>query len=110
MSHRSGQRRWGWKTRGHCRGIIPDRKLLTVTINGSGTVVSDPAGISCPGYCSATFAKGVTVQLTATPASGWVFSGWSGAVTGTANPVAIVMDADKSVTATFAQQGGNTAG
>ena len=41
--------------------------------------------------------------LTATAASGWTFAGWSGAVTGSVNPVSVTMDADKSVTATFTQ-------
>ncbi len=43
------------------------------------------------------------VQLTATPAVGWAFSGWSGDLTGTTNPASITMDANKNVTATFTQ-------
>src|SRR5439155_12810389 len=43
-----------------------------------------------------------TVQLTATPATGWNFAGWSGAMAGTDNPVSVTMDGDKTVTATFA--------
>jgi streptogramin lyase len=38
---------------------------------GSGTVISSPAGISCPGACSAAFAPGTQVTLTVTAASGW---------------------------------------
>jgi uncharacterized repeat protein (TIGR02543 family) len=39
--------------------------------------------------------------VTATAQAGSVFDGWSGAATGTTNPVSIVMDADKALTATF---------
>src|SRR5262249_3679998 len=45
---------------------------------GSGTVTSAPAGITCGVTCSATFPSGSSVVLTATPAAGSVFSGWSG--------------------------------
>jgi len=45
---------------------------LDVVINGSGTIVSSPAGISCPGTCSATFASGTAVTLTqSNNLSGW---------------------------------------
>src|SRR5206468_12659884 len=39
----------------------------------------------------ASYDHGNTVQLTATPATGWHFAGWSGAATGTANPVSVTM-------------------
>jgi uncharacterized repeat protein (TIGR02543 family) len=41
------------------------------------------------------------VELTATPAEGYHFVGWSGDATGTASTVTIIMDADKNVTANF---------
>ena len=44
-------------------------------------------------------------MLTATPASGYVFTGWSGSATGTTNPLTVTMDANKSVTATFVLAG-----
>jgi len=43
------------------------------------------------------------VTLTATPASGWAFAGWSGDITSSDNPLTITMDANISVTATFTQ-------
>ena len=66
---------------------------------GSGTVASSPAGvIDCGTTCSANLACGSVVTLTATPASGSRFAGWSGACTGTA---ATCTASSGSVVATF---------
>jgi hypothetical protein len=46
---------------------------LAVTIVGPGTVTSTPAAIACPGKCSATFAEGTSVVLTAKPKDGSTF-------------------------------------
>ena len=67
---------------------------------GSGSVSSSPTGISCGTTCSASFSSGASVILTAVPASGSVFTGWSGACTGTST-CSLAMNAAKSVTATF---------
>ncbi|SPD75476.1 hypothetical protein PITCH_A640019 [uncultured Desulfobacterium sp.] len=72
---------------------LPTQYTLSVNTTGQGSV--SPAG--------GTYSKGATVQLKATPASGWVFSGWSGGLNSTANPSAIVMDGNKTVTAAFTQ-------
>src|SRR5215472_15307245 len=45
---------------------------------GSGTVTSAPPGISCGASCSASYASGTAVTLSASPASGSTFTGWSG--------------------------------
>lgn len=68
---------------------------------GSGTVTSSPAGIDCGNTCSANFATGTSVTLTATPASGSTFTGWSGACSGSSACI-LSMSAARSVTATFA--------
>jgi large repetitive protein len=47
---------------------------------GSGAVTSSPAGVTCNPHCTATFPSGTVVTLTATPAVGSVFAGWSGGV------------------------------
>jgi ABC-type xylose transport system substrate-binding protein len=75
---------------------------LTVTKagTGTGTVSSSPAGITCGADCSQIYNYNTTVTLTATPAAGSLFSGWSGACTGTGSCV-VSMTAAKSVTATF---------
>ena len=45
---------------------------------GSGVVISTPSGILCGTTCSGTYGSGTAVTLTATPASGSTFAGWSG--------------------------------
>jgi FG-GAP-like repeat/Divergent InlB B-repeat domain len=81
---------------------------LTVSSTGSGlgtvvaTVVGNPGGIHCDyGYtCSTVFGGGAVITLTAEPADGAAFGGWSGACAGTGSCV-VTMNANQSVTATF---------
>ena len=76
---------------------------LTVTRAGAGggTVTSAPAGIACGADCTERYAPGTVVTLTAAPAAGSTFGGWSGAGCGTTNTCAITLGAATSVTATF---------
>ena len=69
-------------------------RTLSLTAIGVGSVTKAPDQVS--------YLNGSTVQLTAVPGSGWAFSAWSGDLTGTTNPASLLMDANKSVTATFA--------
>ena len=76
---------------------------LTVTLAGTstGTVTSNPAGISCSPTCSASFNSGTVVTLTATSAKGAYLASWSGACGGHNSTCKVTMNAAKSVTATF---------
>ena len=74
--------------------------LTTVKV-GSGKISSSPAGIDCGADCTEAVNKGSTVTLTATPATGYKFSGWTGGCRGTAITCTVSMSAAKSVTATF---------
>src|SRR5207247_1582297 len=82
-------------------------QLYTLTVtkagSGGGTVTSSPAGIDCGAACSATFASGTSVTLTAMPASGSVFSGWSGAGCSGTGTCVVTMSAAQAVTASFTQ-------
>lgn len=80
---------------------VPSTFLLTISKvgNGSGTVFSTPAGLNCGGTCSASFPEGVQVALTATPASGSTFTGWSGDADCAGGVV--MMSATRSCTANF---------
>jgi hypothetical protein len=86
--------------------LPPADPLLAVTIDSPGTdglgenSVSGP-GIDCPGACRSTYLPGTTLTLTATPAVGQRFTGWSGGGCGGTGTCTIVMSTDQSVTATF---------
>jgi uncharacterized repeat protein (TIGR02543 family) len=78
--------------------------LYTLTVNksgsGSGTVTSSPAGINCGVDCSENYMQNTSVTLTAAPAAGSVFTGWSGSCSGTGS-CTVSMTAARTVTATF---------
>lgn len=74
---------------------------LSVGLSGTGTgrVLSNPAGIDCPGDCTETFASGMQVLLSPRPSPGSTFSAWSGdpdCVDGS-----VTINGDRSCTATF---------
>ncbi|WP_193607524.1 InlB B-repeat-containing protein [Nocardioides lijunqiniae] len=79
------------------------RHALTVTRAGSGTgsVSSDPGGIDCGTTCAQTLPSDAVVTLTATPAAGSVFTGWSGAGCSGTEPCRLELTEARSVTATF---------
>jgi len=68
--------------------------LVTLTINQAtgGTITADPAG---------PYHYGDDVTLTATTDPGYIFTGWTGDLTGTTNPATLHMDGNKTVSATF---------
>lgn len=75
---------------------------VALTGAGAGAVSSSPPGIDCGVDCTETWFAGTTVLLTATPAPGSLFTGWSGACTGTEPCMVLGLDAVTDVTATFA--------
>ena len=77
---------------------------VSVTTTGSGTVASIPAGISCPGTCSATFAQGTTVTMNQLAGGSSIFSGWGGACSGTGACGFTVGTSPISVSAAFTSQ------
>jgi len=72
--------------------IVAGTFTLNVTAV-NGTVVKNPNLLS--------YTNGATVQLTATPNSGYEFSSWSGDATGSVSPAPVLMNANKNVTANF---------
>lgn len=116
----SGQRFTGWS--GACSGTTPTCEVtlsaarsvratftldggpraLVVSVAGGGSVRSQPAGIDCGATCSAEFADGTSVVLTATPAAGQSIAGWTGACSGAAGTCTVAMTEARAVSVTFA--------
>ncbi|HYC92354.1 MAG TPA: immunoglobulin domain-containing protein [Thermoanaerobaculia bacterium] len=71
--------------------FAPLRFPVTLQSGGHGSIA--PAG--------GLFSDGETVELRAVPDPGYAFVSWSGDVTGTANPAALLVDGPKTITATF---------
>ena len=71
----------------------------TLTVNaGPGGTVSTSGG---------TYASATVVSVTATPNTGYIFNGWSGAVVSPSSATTdVVVDANKTVTANFSSIGG----
>ena len=79
---------------------------LSIGRSNPGTVTGTPSGvlstqINCGSNCSAKFAEGTVVTLTATPPAGKTFVNWSGACSGTAPTCAVTISKDTSVQAIF---------
>ncbi len=87
---------------------------FTITMNGNNNITATFAintyAISAISYGSGTITKspekslynyGDTVMVTATPANGWLFDRWEGDVTGNTNPLVIVMQSPKALSAYF---------
>ena len=78
---------------------------VVVSPTAGGIVTSSPAGINCGdgnADCSETVNQGTSITLTANPASGYEFAGWSGACSGTGTCSVTVSSALADVTANFA--------
>jgi len=81
--------------------LVP--RTLTVTPSGTGTgaLTSSPAGIDCGVTCEHPFPQNTPVILSASPAPGSAFSGWSGAGCSGTSICVVTMTNDAAVTANF---------
>jgi Ca2+-binding RTX toxin-like protein len=86
---------------------------LTVSVAGTGSGGVSGPGIACPSDCAQGYLNNSVVALSATPAAGSAFAGWSGACSGTAPSCTLTTSGAKSATATFTADpaaGGGKAG
>jgi hypothetical protein len=73
---------------------------VTVNKTGNGTITSSPSAIQCGATCTAGFATGSTITLTATPDTGQTFMGWGGACSGKGTCL-LTASGSKTVSAQF---------
>lgn len=87
---------------GSASSAVVPKVTLTVVVSGDGegTVVSHPAGISCPIYCKLHVRKGTRVVLTAKPGQGSQLSKWGNAC-GTSLTCTVTMTSSKTVGVAF---------
>jgi uncharacterized repeat protein (TIGR02543 family) len=105
----------GWTFSGWSGGATGSTNPLTVTMNGNKTITATfiqniytlTVNVSGSGSVNRNnpgpYHLNNVVQLTASPSSGWTFTGWSGDITGSTNPSSVTMNSNKVVTATFTQ-------
>ncbi len=81
----------------------PTTYVLTVTPagNGTGVVTSSDSKFNCPTVCAVSYTSGTSVTLSATPAPGNTFTGWSGGGCSGTGPCPLTLTAATTVTATF---------
>ena len=71
-----------------------ENKVIVVTNQvGEGSVTFDPPSV--------LYTEGSTITVSAIPAEGYSFTGWSNDLAGSANPETLVMDDYKEITVTF---------
>jgi hypothetical protein len=84
--------------------VAPDSSTtytLSVTKSGTGTGTVSGGSINCGSTCTTSVTSSAPVTLTATPASGSTFAGWSGGGCSGPGSCTMTMNANTSVTATF---------
>lgn len=83
--------------------LVASTQTLSLALSGAGGVgLSDGSTtVACSSSCSPAFKTGASVSLVASPASGYSFSGWGGACSGT-GACTVLMDQPRSVSASFA--------
>jgi hypothetical protein len=84
---------------------VVEKRTLSSSITGNGSVNSNPTGIGCTtgnsGDCSHLFNKDLTVALIPSAGSGSVINGWSGCTSLSSHNCLVSMTTDKTATATF---------
>ncbi len=84
-----------------------DGRALGVVLagTGTGTVTSNPPGITCGVDCGEIFPHGTMITLNATAASGSRFDGWSGGGCSGTGACTVTLSSATQVTATFTHTG-----
>lgn len=113
----------GYSFAGWTGDIVSATSSITISMNGNKNIVANFIPIVATKYTLETVAmpitggsiiksnntssypSGTSVQLTAIAKTGYIFAAWSGSASGTNNPLTVIMDANKKITATFTKTG-----
>ena len=97
--------------------LLPDRPTVGTIGLATLTIISDPtrtltaeAATNGSITYTATHELNTTTTVTAVPAIGYLFTAWTGASTGTDNPLTLTMDGDKTIGVTFTKDTADTDG
>jgi hypothetical protein len=103
-----------YKFDGWAGDVIGNDNRLTLKMNSNKTVVASfkkitynlQFNVNTPGSGtidpnSGNYDAGNQIKITATPASGYRFDRWGGSASGNENPISILVDTDKTLTAYF---------
>ncbi len=80
---------------------LPASFALSTASTGSGAISSDLGGVDCSSSCQTQIRSGAQVTLSATPAPGSTFTGWSGGGCEGTGDCTVAMSEARSVSATF---------
>jgi thermitase len=75
---------------------VVNKNIISSDIVGQGSITMNPD--------HTVYEYNSVVQLTATPSTGWIFTGWSGDISSRDSPETITVDGDKYVVATFTDE------
>ena len=104
----------GYEFTGWSGNVTGSTNPLTLTVNGNKNITANFAEIKLQLSVTASeggnvnitegkYDKQATVSLVASPTDGYAFTGWTGGVTSADNPLSLVMDEAKAITANFEQ-------
>ena len=84
--------------------VNPAQYQLSLIVSPAGEGTASPNPTNSTGLAAGNYLPGASVQLTANPATGYVFSSWSGSAdlsSTTANPTMLTMNTNETITAKF---------
>lgn len=81
--------------------FVRQQFTLEVNVLGEGSVSQSLISTS---KTTQDYTAGSVVRLLASPSSGWLFSGWSGAIDGSDNPYDVTINEAKTITANFQER------
>jgi len=102
LYYTQGTTGWGSTFAGRQTTMISNLSLTLASDLNKGSIVNSPSGNSFP--------LGTSVSVSAIPLAGYAFTAWSGDSTSTNNPLVLVMNTNKAVTANFGPDNGDTDG